>query len=209
MSTKRTTKANSQTTNKSKDSDLLDIVNSINVNDNEEIKKQQIFSANQFIEKIAAKYDNLNMLRVYFFHDCVKEITQSGGWNNAKTIYFHPQVIIVKMSDNKNDVVNMNELKEEFGDDFGIRFNISRNHKLNSSHKVNMLEINMNTQSFDKDGKTIEYHPSRTVLYEQERKLLDKIVEKYYKDAPKFEFTKTNINNSMSYADMEALLDKI
>lgn len=205
MSTNRAT-----TTKKTQqNNDLLNLIDSTNLNDTTELKQQQIFSPNKFIEEIAKEHDNIEKICIYFFHERAKQKEQYGGWDNQSTVYLHPVLILAYYTDKSYEALDMNELKEKYGDDFGIQFNTSRKRRINKIHKVNILEIQMQTESFESDRESKEYHPSRTILYSAQRKFLDGIVDKFYKDAPQFKFASTKITNNEEENQLMDILDKL
>ena len=161
------------------------------------ITTQRIFAPGQFIEALTPKYPDLERILVYYFHDKIKTYTHTqGGYRSNSTVYLIP-LAVAGVKEQGQAPLDMAKLREEYGEDFGIKFTTSRDGYLTKRHKVNILEISMHLLTYEKDGETKEYHPCRSIINDPNQKdILDHIEKKYYKTAKTFTTTRQTTDTS-------------
>lgn len=173
--------------------------------------EQIILTPAKFIEQIEALYNDFKLVRIYYFHDKTKKVNNYSGWDNQAYIFLKPVAVVVILDEQKHELVDMKTLTELNGEDFGVKYSMSKSRRLIPAHKVNILEIEHEKQTFTTaDGEEKEYHPCKTVLISKQRKFLDAIEKKYYESAKPFEFRPKTYNKKViSYEDMSDLVEKL
>ena len=155
--------------------------------------KQTIFTATSFMKYLKDKCPTITKVQVYFLRDKVLErtIETHSGWSDRPSksteYYFKPVLITYYNKDVKKHFA-IEEVDEDYSDDWGLKFKRSSFCCLKLVHNVNMLEISTETAT-TKDG--FEYYPAKTLLFKKHIKQYDALNDKHKNDST-FAFRKSD-----------------
>ena len=162
--------------------------------------EQKIFNISSFVEYLQNKFNNeaIDFIYVFFFNDKVKQVTSEKWWfGPVESILFNPIAIIVQHSyaqdelGNRLRVLSIDEMKEEFGNDFGFKVSLTEKRQLDPNCEVNILKIICEDRYFDDEkGDRREYFPSWIESGYKFNSIYFKLMSKYYEKADKFKFRK-------------------
>ena len=141
--------------------------------------RQTILTVNKFMEYLTDEVElsDTDKVWVYFLKDHALKSNLSKkflGDRDEEEVCFHPIKILIRHEGGKLEAVKVEDLQEEFGEDFGMRFKITKRRTLTDEHEINMLEILAKKQHF----KDITYYPSSVGIYKAQIPFLDKMLEK-------------------------------
>jgi hypothetical protein len=120
--------------------------------------EQRILTINQFINEYIKGYggfgEPIRSCQIYLFPDKCQTI--------IKDVYFQPLLVrLLGMTNRTLKFIYRAELKEKFGENFGLKFKTSKLCYLHPKINVNVLKINLKEKSFMKGSKSINYYDKR------------------------------------------------
>ena len=112
------------------------------------------------------------VVHVFFIPSQAVIMTKQTGIDNKeyKEVFFNPALILMKTS----------EGNKKYECQQSIHFTVTKTKRLNTEYKVNMLEIEGMTKTFN----NIEYYPARIQYYTHWKKIYDKVFEQHKDDEP-------------------------
>ena len=164
--------------------------------------KQTILTVNKLVEHLKDKdhvKEESDKVWVYFVKEHALKKSRSGAYldENSDELYFHPIKILIKHKKGTSEV-KLDDLKEEFDDDFGMKFKLTTNRCLSEEHAINTLLIECKEETY----KDITYYPSNVGVYKNQLKFLDKLLKKNSSKA--FAFRKVEKQSEFTLDDIDS-----
>ena len=164
--------------------------------------KQTILTVNKLVEHLKDKdhvKEESDKVWVYFVKEHALKKSRSGKYLDEKyeELYFHPIKILIKHKKGLSEV-ELDDLKEEFDDDFGMKFKLTKTRSLSKEHAINILVIGCKEETFN----DITYYPSNVGVYKNQLKFLDKLLKKNTSKA--FAFRKVEKQSEFTLDDIDS-----
>ena len=141
---------------------------------------QILMRPTKFYDYVASKIGiQEEPIYLFFFYDKVHIINTQ--------INFQPVAIVYK-KDDRLQILDVNEIRKDLGDDFGVRFTRTKFRNLNPEKLVNLLVINGYVKTFvNEKDEEIRYHDCSIRSFKELEDFEEKVKTMYYSDAEKFE----------------------